>query len=99
MTMRRSNRDSNPESRRAFLRRTASSLTATSLAPFLPATAGALTSPVAGPAPVNEIRDPTTQIRIGVFDPAFRDLTLEQLIELITEFKIEAVELASGNQV
>ena len=38
-------------------------------------------------------------IRIGVFDAAFRDLSIERLIELIKEFKIEAVELASGNDV
>jgi len=48
---------------------------------------------------VEEIRDSNTLIRIGVFDPAFRDLSLEQLIEIIKQFKIEAVELASGNQV
>jgi sugar phosphate isomerase/epimerase len=44
-----------------------------------------------------EIREPSPKLRIGVFDAAFQDLTLDQLIELIREFKIEAVEIGSGN--
>ena len=89
----------NPESRRAFLRNTAVGLTAASFAELLRPTASLLASPVDGVDQVKEIRDPNTLIRIGVFDAAFRDLSLEQLIEVIKEFKIEAVELASGNQV
>ncbi len=89
----------NHESRRAFLRNTAVGLTAASFAELLRPTASLLASPVDGVDQVREIRDPNTLIRIGVFDAAFRDLSLEQLIEVIKEFKIEAVELASGNQV
>jgi sugar phosphate isomerase/epimerase len=44
-----------------------------------------------------EIREPSPKLRIGVFDAAFQDIPLEQLLELIKEFKIEAVEIASGN--
>jgi sugar phosphate isomerase/epimerase len=87
-----------PKSRRAFLRNTAVGMTAVSLAELLRPTS-LMASPAGGPAQVEEIRDPNPLIRIGVFDVAFRDLSLEQLIEVIKEFKIEAVELASGNQV
>ena len=54
-------------------------------------------APAASTGQVQEIRDPKTKIRIGVFDAAFHDLSTEQLIELIKEFKIEAVEIGSGN--
>src|ERR1700691_648769 len=87
-----------PESRRAFLRNTAIGMTAASFAELLRSTPSTVASPAGGPAPVEEIRDSNTLIRIGVFDPAFRDLSLEQMIEVIKEFKIEAVELGSGNE-
>ncbi|MGH9434543.1 MAG: sugar phosphate isomerase/epimerase family protein [Terriglobia bacterium] len=58
-------------------------------------------APSLPPAPersrVREIRDAQTKIRIGVFDTAFRDLTTEQLIGVVKELKIEAVEIGSGN--
>lgn len=98
MTMSHQNPNIIPKSRRAFLRNTAVGLTAVSLAELLRPTS-LMASPAGGPAQVEEIRDPNPLIRIGVFDAAFRDLSLEQLIEVIKEFKIEAVELASGNQV
>jgi sugar phosphate isomerase/epimerase len=90
---------SNPKSRRAFLRNTAVGLTATSLAELLSPVSSAAGASGTGPVQGEEIRDPNPLIRIGVFDPAFRDLSTEQLIELIKEFKIEAVELATGNDV
>ena len=46
---------------------------------------------------VREIREPSPKLRIGVFDAAFHDLSIEQLVELIKELKIEAVEIGSGN--
>jgi sugar phosphate isomerase/epimerase len=46
---------------------------------------------------VREIREPRPKLRIGVFDAAFHDLSTEQLVELIKELKIEAVEIGSGN--
>lgn len=98
MTMSHQNPKIIPKSRRAFLRNTAVGMTAVSLAELLRPTS-LMASPAGGPAQVEEIRDPNPLIRIGVFDVAFRDLSLEQLIEVIKEFKIEAVELASGNQV
>jgi sugar phosphate isomerase/epimerase len=88
-----------PESRRAFLRNTAVGMTAASLAELFRPSTSTAASPGAEANLVQEIRDATTLIRIGVFDPAFRDLSLEQMIEVIKEFKIEAVELASGNEV
>jgi sugar phosphate isomerase/epimerase len=48
-------------------------------------------------AQVREIREATPKLRIGVFDAAFHDLSTEQLVELIKELKIEAVEIGSGN--
>ncbi|MGH9327877.1 MAG: sugar phosphate isomerase/epimerase family protein [Terriglobia bacterium] len=46
---------------------------------------------------VREVRDPKTKIRIGVFDTAFRKLPTSQMIDTVKELKIEAVEIASGN--
>ncbi|MGH9450292.1 MAG: sugar phosphate isomerase/epimerase family protein [Terriglobia bacterium] len=58
-------------------------------------------SPSSPPSPersrVREIHDAQTKIRIGVFDTAFRYLTTEQLIGVVKELKIEAVEIGSGN--
>jgi sugar phosphate isomerase/epimerase len=83
------------EDRRAFLRKTSVGLAAASLSNLLrPFGANALAAPA---GQVKEIRDSTPLIRIGVFDAAFHDLSTEQLIELIKELKIEAVELGSGN--
>jgi sugar phosphate isomerase/epimerase len=98
VTMSQPNPNIIPKSRRAFLRNTAVGLTAVSLAELLRPTS-LMASPAGGSAQVEEIHDPNPLIRIGVFDVAFRELSLEQLIEVIKEFKIEAVELASGNQV
>ncbi len=84
--------------RRAFLRKTTLGLTAAFLSDSLrPAASEGLAAPAGSADPVKEIRDPRPAIRIGVFDAAFQDLSIEQLIELIKEFKIEAVEIASGN--
>jgi sugar phosphate isomerase/epimerase len=46
---------------------------------------------------VREIREAKTKIRVGVFDTAFHDLPTEQMIELLKDLKIEAVEIGSGN--
>jgi sugar phosphate isomerase/epimerase len=82
------------EDRRGFLRKSVSVL-ATAFAGV--GGSSAPSAPAASTGQVQEIRDPRTKIRIGVFDAAFRDLSTEQLIELIKEFKIEAVEIGSGN--
>jgi hypothetical protein len=99
MTKSQQNTGSTPKSRRAFLSNTAVGLTAASLAELLRPTTSTMAGPAGGSGQVEEIRDPNTLIRIGVFDPAFRDLSLQQLVDVIKEFKIEAVELASGNLV
>jgi sugar phosphate isomerase/epimerase len=99
MTKSQQNAGRDAKSRRVFLSNTAVGLTAASLAELLRPTTSAMASTAGGPGQVEEIRDPNTLIRIGVFDPAFRDLSLQQLVEVIKEFKIEAVELASGNLV
>ena len=98
MTESQQNPDRIPETRRAFLRNAAVGMTAASFADLLRPVPSKGASLAGGPGPVEEIRDSNTLIRIGVFDPAFRDLSLEQMIEVIKEFKIEAVELGSGNE-
>jgi sugar phosphate isomerase/epimerase len=97
MTESKQNPDRIAESRRAFLRNTAVGMTAATFTELFRPTPSTVASPAGGPAPAEEIRDSNTLIRIGVFDPAFRDLSLEQMIEVIKEFEIEAVELGSGN--
>ncbi|HEY6292239.1 MAG TPA: sugar phosphate isomerase/epimerase, partial [Terriglobia bacterium] len=80
-------------SRREFLKNTALGLSA--------AMAAGTPSIKAGTAPaaddVREIREDSPKLKIGVFDAAFPDLSLDQLMEMIKEFKIEAVEIGSGN--
>lgn len=53
--------------------------------------------PPAALSRVREIREPETKIRIGVFDTAFRELPTSQMIDIVKELKIEAVEIGSGN--
>src|SRR5438105_7647839 len=43
------------------------------------------------------IREDSPKLKIGVFDAGFPDLPLDQLIEMIKEFRIEAIEIGSGN--
>jgi sugar phosphate isomerase/epimerase len=93
------------ESRRAFLKGTAEKLSAALLvaeraragsAGILPADANAFATPQqAGQA--HEVRSESPKIKIGVFDPAFDDLSLDQLIAMVKEFGIEAMEIGSGN--
>ncbi len=81
--------------RRAFLRKTTVGLAAACLGDLLrPAASAGLAAPN---GPASEIREPKPGIRIGVFDAAFKDLSIEVLIDLIKELKIEAIEIASGN--
>ena len=88
------------EARREFLRKAATGLAAAfAFENRAPAT-GARPEAAGGFAAASqakEIRDPKPGIRIGVFDTAFRELSTEQLVELIKELKIEAVEIGSGN--
>jgi len=44
-----------------------------------------------------QIRESSPKLKIGVFDAAFPDVSIDELIEMIKEFKIEAVEIGSGN--
>ncbi len=82
------------ETRRRFLQKTAGGLAA-AVAAAGQARARSVGEATAGQ--VREIREPKPALRIGVFDAAFHDLTTEQLIEMVKEFKIEAVEIGSGN--
>src|SRR2546422_7574861 len=88
------------EARRDFLRKAAMGLGAVFAFENRAPAAGTRLEVAGGPAAASqakEIRDPKPGIRIGVFDTAFRDLSAEQLVELIKELKIEAVEIGSGN--
>jgi sugar phosphate isomerase/epimerase len=80
--------------RREFLATTG--LTAAALA--LPKTASSLLSTtsadpeVAAPIPEGKMR----KIPIGVFDPAFPDLTLDQLLDKMSAWGVEAMEIGTG---
>ena len=100
-----SNNRASLESRRAFLKGTAEKLSAALLvaegararsAGILPAETNAFgATPQAGQP--HEVRSDSPKLKIGVFDTAFSDLSLDQLIAMIREFGIEAVEIGSGN--
>ncbi|MGH9398185.1 MAG: TIM barrel protein [Terriglobia bacterium] len=85
------------DSRRDFLKKTSGKLAAAMVA------AGGLGSGTAragqsGQAQeIREIKASTPGLKIGVFDAAFHDLSIDQLIEMIKEFKLQAVEIGSGN--
>jgi sugar phosphate isomerase/epimerase len=83
------------ESRREFVRRAATGLAATLAS--ADALKGAAAPTGAQTGGVHAIRETSPKLKIGVFDPAFSDLSIDQLIETIKEFKIEAVEIGSGN--
>jgi len=84
------------ETRRAFLKDTAEKLSAALLVAEGTRAANAFAAtPQAGQ--VHEVRGTSPKLKIGVFDPAFSDLSLDQLIAMIKEFGIEAVEIGSGN--
>jgi sugar phosphate isomerase/epimerase len=84
------------ETRRTFLKSTAHKLSAALLlAEGSRATAGFAASGAAQQS--HEVRSDSPKVKIGVFDPAFADLSLDQLIEMIREFGIEALEIGSGN--
>ena len=82
------------DNRRKFFRQAAGGLAAVLAAAGRPGAAAPL-SEFGGQ--VGEIREPSPKLRIGVFDAAFHDLSTEQLVELLKELKVEAVEIGSGN--
>ena len=82
------------KNRRKFLQKAAGGL-ATVLAAARTTSAAAPHGEPGGQ--VREIHEPSPKLRIGVFDAAFHDLSTEQLVELVKELKIEAVEIGSGN--
>ena len=82
------------DGRRKFFQKAAGGL-ATVLAAAVRSRATATPRPESGQ--VREIREPSPKLRIGVFDAAFHDLSTEQLVELIKNLRIEAVEIGSGN--
>lgn len=74
---------------------------------FLATTGGVIAGAVAAPhalasaAPQSEsapaeARGPRRKIPIGVFDPAFPDLTLDQLVEKYASLGVEAAEIGTG---
>lgn len=88
------------DSRREFLKRTSGAITAAiAVAGSGGSTAAqSLAADARGSeSQVREIASGKPGLKIGVFDTAFRDLSIDQLIELIREFKLEAVEIGSGN--
>jgi len=74
---------------------------------FLATTGGALAGAIAGATPVSAAATPQDssssssaaprkKIRIGIFDPAFPDLTIDQLVEKYVSLGAEAIEVGTG---
>jgi sugar phosphate isomerase/epimerase len=60
-------------------------------------TASALVSPAASGSSASPLpEDAARKIPIGVFDPVFDNLSLDQMIDKISSFGIEAVEIGTG---
>jgi len=78
--------------RREFLKRTALGLSAA-----LAGSSALQAGTAAAADDIHDIREDSPKLKIGVFDAAFPDLSIDQLLEMIKEFKIEAVEIGSGN--
>lgn len=88
------------ESRRGFLKKTSGAIAAAVAVAGSGHSAAAQAQPAGGGSSETQIREITSgksRLKIGVFDTAFRDLTIDQLIDTIKEFKLEAVEIGSGN--
>ncbi len=85
-------------SRRNFLTRTGSLLTAAPIA----ARGASFSVTVPAPATASSVRAPpgaTRKIPIGVFDPVYGRLTLDAMLDKMTELGLEAVEIAAGGYV
>src|SRR5208282_6405209 len=77
-------------SRRSFLATTGSMLAATPIVSSVASKGGEL--PEAAPAGENSMR----KIPIGVFDPVYDQLSLDEMLEKISALGIEAVEIGTG---
>ena len=85
--------DPNSASRRKFLT-TTGSLLAVAAAPHAATALAGARAGVSGADPLPE--DRTRKIPIGVFDPVFDHLSLDEMIEKISSLGIEAVEIGTG---
>jgi sugar phosphate isomerase/epimerase len=91
--------DSHPNSRRRFLTTSGSLLAAAVAAPNLAsaveaASASSTASAVAGQQTTNA--GTRRKIPLGVFDPAFPDLPLDQMLDKVQSFGLEAMEIGTG---
>lgn len=88
-------------SRRSFLKKgsgtIAAALAAAGAAEGAAGQAQGRAQSAGGMSEVREIRTASPNLKIGVFDTAFRNLSIDELIDTIKEFKLEAVEIGSGN--
>ncbi len=84
----------NSPSRRTFLAATSGALAAAVVAPQSMAASNDIVSGIQSemPLPPGKAR----KIPIGVFDPAFPDLSLDEFIEKISAMGLEAVEIGTG---
>jgi sugar phosphate isomerase/epimerase len=82
-------------SRRNFLLTTGTVLTAAALNPGLAAGAS-VPQETAGATPGALPADVARKILIGVFDPAFPEWTLDQMLEKFSDWGVEAVEIGTG---
>jgi sugar phosphate isomerase/epimerase len=86
---------SQPFSRRSFLAASSGLLAASAAVP-LAASAPASAAPLPAPNEQPLAPDKKRKLLIGVFDPAFPDLTLDQFIDKVSSLGLEAVEIGTG---
>src|SRR5262249_8475604 len=86
---------SNSVSRRKFLAATGGALAAGPVAARKAAAAGVARAAAAAPQPAGA---PTAgqKLLIGVFDPVYNNLTLDEMLDKITALGLEAVEIGTG---
>jgi sugar phosphate isomerase/epimerase len=88
-----------PTSRRAFLSTSGAALAATAASSFSSAasveSSSAFFAPNTGQSS-SSTPGPAKKIPIGVFDPAFPDLSLDQMLDKVSSYGLEAMEIGTG---
>ena len=91
--------DVRPNSRRKFLATTGGMLAAAAAVPHLSAAARSETEPTSPQTSTGQTSSSTSALRkipIGVFDPVFSDLSLDQMLEKVSGYGLEAMEIGTG---
>ena len=89
---------STPTSRRDFLTTTGTLLGAAVAVPALPMTVASASTGTAEPnaLPLQSSSASLRKIPIGVFDPVFPDLSLDQMLDKVFGYGLEAMEIGTG---